>query len=512
MDSFSQLKCRLGGTERDVLDTIWLHFLKTREWIAEREIKYQIETPEVVLDDIVSHLGEWVVFKTWEDNAMRYKVTFPGMLLSSYGGEVESLLENYLRYVIKQYQKAPMTEHIQGSDYEKDMDVTKDISAYTRDVINISHLWGGSGAFGNTDTWYAGFPEDISRLRYEKDLIAYIRSKAMAYYDMPQPGLFTNAQPWIGEADKPENTTPQMKNFKYDIALSFAGEDREIVEDIARQLTNKDVRVFYDKYEEAGLWGKDLYDHLSDVYQHRARYCILFLSRHYADKVWTNHERQNAQVRAMEEKGEYILPVHLDDTDITAIRKTVGYLDFRQHGVDGVVNNTLKKLGLNQVATAKSPKPQIDVSIPLPEIKKSITQRDQDLFLNNGFEYIQHYFNRALSQLDKANPDVDIAFHAISKEKFTVNIYVDENKRCQCKIWIGGLTGSNSIAYAEGQTAENSNDSSMNDFLVMDIVDGELRFKTTMGDFVINQRVNDAMTTEQAAEYLWRRFTAPLSR
>src|SRR5207248_2119071 len=58
----------------------------------------------------------------------------------------------------------------------------------------------------------------------------------------------------------------------YDVALSFAGEDRAYVEEVARALSAAGVKVFYDKLEEADLWGKNLYTHLSDVYRKRARF------------------------------------------------------------------------------------------------------------------------------------------------------------------------------------------------------------------------------------------------
>jgi len=51
-------------------------------------------------------------------------------------------------------------------------------------------------------------------------------------------------------------------DYDYDVALSFAGEDREYVEIVADILHELGVKVFYDKYEEADLWGRDLYTHL----------------------------------------------------------------------------------------------------------------------------------------------------------------------------------------------------------------------------------------------------------
>ena len=115
----------------------------------------------------------------------------------------------------------------------------------------------------------------------------------------------------------------------YDVALSFAGEDRHHAARLAGLLREEGYSVFYDEDELAELWGSNLYDYLSSVYRDRAEYCVMFLSEYYAQKVWTNHERESAQARAFEENREYILPVRLDDTEIPGILSTVGYLDLR---------------------------------------------------------------------------------------------------------------------------------------------------------------------------------------
>ncbi|MGH1404141.1 MAG: toll/interleukin-1 receptor domain-containing protein [Alphaproteobacteria bacterium] len=126
------------------------------------------------------------------------------------------------------------------------------------------------------------------------------------------------------EVTKTMSKTDQ--EYEYDVALSFAGEDREYVEEVAGQLKASEVKVFYDKFEEVGLWGKDLYVHLDEVYRKKARYCVMFLSKHYAEKLWTNHERESAQARAFEDSESYVLPARFDDTEIPGIRPTTGYL------------------------------------------------------------------------------------------------------------------------------------------------------------------------------------------
>jgi hypothetical protein len=106
---------------------------------------------------------------------------------------------------------------------------------------------------------------------------------------------------------------------EFEIALSFAGEDRVYVDQVANLLRDSGVKVFYDLFEEAGLWGKNLYDYLSDIYQNKALYTIMFISEHYARKLWTNHERQAMQARAFQEHQEYILPARFSTSRINRL-------------------------------------------------------------------------------------------------------------------------------------------------------------------------------------------------
>ncbi|MHB9143521.1 MAG: toll/interleukin-1 receptor domain-containing protein, partial [Paludibacter sp.] len=131
---------------------------------------------------------------------------------------------------------------------------------------------------------------------------------------------------------------------KYDITLSFAGEDREYVDKVANFLKEYGVSVFYDKFEEADLWGKDLGIHFDTIYRKSARYCIPFISENYKKKIWTNYEIRNAISRAIEQNEEYILPVRFDDTEIEGIRPTLGFLDLRTKSPEELTNIILKKL------------------------------------------------------------------------------------------------------------------------------------------------------------------------
>lgn len=112
----------------------------------------------------------------------------------------------------------------------------------------------------------------------------------------------------------------------YDVALSFAGEDREIVTKVANELTKHGVKVFFDAYETATLWGKDLGQHFDEVFRKKAGFVILFVSKHYVAKPWPQHEFKSALSTAILEKREYLLPVRIDNSELIGLQPTIAYL------------------------------------------------------------------------------------------------------------------------------------------------------------------------------------------
>lgn len=119
-----------------------------------------------------------------------------------------------------------------------------------------------------------------------------------------------------------------MKKIIHDVALSFSGEQREFVEQVALLLREFGVKVFYDNFEKTTLWGKDLYQYLHEIY-FSSRYTVVFLSSAYKEKLWTRHELRSMQSRAFHERGEYILPIYIEDVEIPGIPKTIGHVDMR---------------------------------------------------------------------------------------------------------------------------------------------------------------------------------------
>lgn len=174
----------------------------------------------------------------------------------------------------------------------------------------------------------------------------YITSTGIKQYEQfeKQSNLISNniKSEIVSDLKRNKNYTDE----KYDIVISFAGEDRAIAEDLAIRFKEKNISVFYDFYEEATLWGKDLYEYLSYIYSESAKYCLMIISANYEKKLWTNHERKSAQARAFREKSEYILPIKVDDTKIPGLHETVGYIKYNNNP-EKIVDLTIMKLNQN---------------------------------------------------------------------------------------------------------------------------------------------------------------------
>ncbi|QGG46310.1 toll/interleukin-1 receptor domain-containing protein [Heliorestis convoluta] len=170
---------------------------------------------------------------------------------------------------------------------------------------------------------------------------------------------------------------------EYDIAFSFAGEDRDFVRPIAIELTRHGVKVFYDELEQVNLWGKNLYQHLSQIYSFKADYCAIFISKFYVEKSWAKHELRSAQERAFAQDAEYILPIRLDNTKVPGISETTGYIDARKFSTKGLIDMFLKKLNYPSTAhkKAKKEKNNSDPELLFLQIRSIINSLDPiDLF------------------------------------------------------------------------------------------------------------------------------------
>ena len=129
---------------------------------------------------------------------------------------------------------------------------------------------------------------------------------------------------------------------RYDVAVSFAGEQRQFVEAVATSLKEEGATVFYDGFVE--LWGKDLTVELERVYRSGSRYVVIFVSNEYVEKAWPNLERQHALAGRIERMDDSVLPARFDPIALPGLPTSVGYIDIGDRTPQDLARLVLNKL------------------------------------------------------------------------------------------------------------------------------------------------------------------------
>lgn len=114
-------------------------------------------------------------------------------------------------------------------------------------------------------------------------------------------------------------------NFEYEIAISFAGENRELARHIATALDSLDVQVFFDEAFEANFLGKTWSRQFKEIFGEKSRLVVCLLDKHHAEKIWPTFEREHFTPRI---KDESVIPIYLDDTKFVGIPQDIVGIKF----------------------------------------------------------------------------------------------------------------------------------------------------------------------------------------
>lgn len=91
---------------------------------------------------------------------------------------------------------------------------------------------------------------------------------------------------------------------EYDVALSFAGEDRAFARSLNDYLVDADLSVFFDETEAGRILGEDLEAFFGPIYESEADYVVAVLGPKYGVKRWTRFESDAFKDRF--DKGEVL--------------------------------------------------------------------------------------------------------------------------------------------------------------------------------------------------------------
>jgi TIR domain len=146
----------------------------------------------------------------------------------------------------------------------------------------------------------------------------------------------------------------------------------------------------------------------------------------------------------------------------------------------------------------------------IPTIRRSPTDLEKRRFIQTCFDTLVRHFKETLGELSAQDGAIEGELKEINATKYVAEIFVNGEKRAHCKFWLGDRMVGDGIAYSE--TDFGWEDNSFNEML--SLARDELALKPLMGDFGgrAGEGLNvEHLTPEEAAEFLWRRFTSRLS-
>lgn len=133
---------------------------------------------------------------------------------------------------------------------------------------------------------------EIIETNKASDLIFYNKTGKTVSIEDPSLRFYLN----LLDIDRLKQKIHVRKSgFTWDVAISFAGENREVAKQLKELLKERGLEVFYDFDQQAQLWGKDLNKLLSDVYQNEALFMVIIVSKDYPEKDWANFEFTNGK-------------------------------------------------------------------------------------------------------------------------------------------------------------------------------------------------------------------------
>lgn len=254
-----------------------------------------------------------------------------------------------------------------ATDCPLQWDKKKDIEIWP---IGISEMKGDPEI---ESKYYSSLIDDLAQKVLElleeirPDKFLKFKSKILAYLDFKKEALrypkrfltpdnpIHDPLPKRDISLKPDNTIhgnrkeiflrEERPEFNFEVAISFAGAQRELAEKLAKILQENGVETFYDDFYPEKLWGKNLAEELDRVFRKESRYCVMLISSDYAERMWPQHERRSALDRQIKERGkEYILPVQIDSTDLDGLQKSIGHLNIDKHPIEKIAEILLKKV------------------------------------------------------------------------------------------------------------------------------------------------------------------------
>lgn len=155
------------------------------------------------------------------------------------------------------------------------------------------------------------------------EVLFYLKESNLLIVQDPQYIYYLKNIPWASFSKEAGYLAMEF-NSRYDFALSFAGANRDVAEQLFETLQAEEFEVFYDYNEQYRILAEDIEDYLRPIYSSEAAYVVVIIGPDYPKRVWTQFESDHFKHRFS--KGT-VIPVVLSTVVLSAfdITNKIGY-------------------------------------------------------------------------------------------------------------------------------------------------------------------------------------------
>jgi hypothetical protein len=130
---------------------------------------------------------------------------------------------------------------------------------------------------------------------------------------------------------------------QFDVSLSFPGEKRPFVSQVAAGLRERSVNVFYDQYFEAELARPNLDVLLQHIYHDCSKLVVVFICRDYEQKEWCGLEWRAIRDLIKKKRSQNLMLFRFDDAEMAGLLSIDGYIDLRDRTPEDAVRAILQR-------------------------------------------------------------------------------------------------------------------------------------------------------------------------
>lgn len=176
-----------------------------------------------------------------------------------------------------------------------------------------------------------------------------------------------------------------MAERQFQVAITFASEQRPYAEALARNLSRYGIAYFYDAEHEAALWGKHLAEEFNQIYSRKSQYVLMLISEAYINKQWCRHERRSAISEALTRDHEFILPIRFDNSWPDGLARDLHYFDANKKDPAEIASLIAHKLGISLFEKKASEVPPPNSASWIGQVEFDYESFDGRYVIGDGF-------------------------------------------------------------------------------------------------------------------------------